>query len=214
MKVFFYKILPGFIAGLIKLLYKSSTWVFIGQENVDPLIEQKKPVIVAFWHSQLLMMPMAWRWKLPFYMLLSKHKDGQFIGDIVERFNISSIAGSTNMGGARAFIQLKNTLKEGKSIGITPDGPKGPRHQASLGIIQLAKLTSTPIAPMTYATKSYKLAPSWDKLMIPLPFTKGVYLYDEPFYINPDHDMEEARLELEKRLNLLQQKAHDFFKES
>ncbi|EHL96907.1 hypothetical protein HMPREF9946_04508 [Acetobacteraceae bacterium AT-5844] len=175
--------LAGLVGGYLAFCYRTTRWSLVGDANMRPHAGQGSPVIVAFWHERLPLMPMLWTithkhfpeagdWKP--HVLVSRHRDGRFIGDIVSRFDLVMVHGSTSRGGASALRSLTRVLRGGSPVAITPDGPRGPRRQAAEGVAQLAAFAKVPVLPTAAATRRHRLLPSWDKMMLPLPFTHGV----------------------------------------
>lgn len=186
--------LIAFVASLyMRFVYLTTRWEMWGYENVTPFWQTQRPFIAVFWHNRLLLMPHSWRHKNPCYMLISGHSDGQLISRTVEHFDIRTIAGSTTHGGMRALKSLLTLLKEKKQIGITPDGPRGPRFVVSLGTAQVARLSQCPVIPFCGGVRARKIIPSWDRFIVPLPFTKGILSIGAPIY--PPQEKDEAVLE-------------------
>ena len=162
-----------FGARLIKLLYKTTQWHLIHLENLNTAIASSRPVIICFWHQRLLMIPGFWHFLRRTSVLLSSHSDGILISKVLTHFNIHSIYGSSTRGGDQAALQIIRQLKKGHVIGITPDGPSGPKQIASIGIAHLAYLAKAIIIPVAYSVEKHKKLKSWDQFMIPMPFSKG-----------------------------------------
>jgi len=104
--------------------------------------------------------------------------------------------------------------KEGYDVIVVPDGPRGSRHQVQIGIIQFAKLTGSPIVPLSFSASKRKIFKTWDRFLLPYPFSKGVFIWGEPVYVDVDSDLvhlEEKRLLLEQRLNQLTEMADGYF---
>lgn len=198
------------IAAYIAFAHRMTRWTMEGEASRDRLIDAKLPFVVAFWHGRLAMMPFAWRPGLGFAMLVSAHRDGQLIADVVEHFGILRVSGSTTKGGARALRALVQTLKSGTCVGITPDAPRGPRLRANDGVIHVARLAGVPILPATYAINPRKVLGTWDGFNIPLPFGRGAILWGEavvvPRELGPG-ESEALRAELERRMNALVERA-------
>jgi len=136
-------------------------------------------------------------------MLISAHRDGRIIAGAMAYFGIETIAGSTSRGGSSALREMLKRLREGGSIGITPDGPRGPAMTVSIGIVNIARVAGVPIVPLTYATSRRRLLPTWDRFHLALPFGRGVYLFDEPVEIAAELDevgLENARRAIETRM--------------
>jgi len=119
-------------------------------ERVQAFLATDRPVILAFWHSRQIMLPLGYHGSRLF-ILISEHRDGELIARIVQRFGFDTVRGSTTRGGARALRQLVKLGRSGNSLAVTPDGPKGPRCVAQAGVVELAKLTGLPILPYTFS---------------------------------------------------------------
>ena len=180
------------------LVFKTTRWSYVGFDHIETLIKNNQPFIGGFWHGRLAMMPFLWRWKSPFYMLLSEHSDGLFISKIVSYQHISSIYGSRTRGGARAALACVKELRAGNCIGITPDGPKGPRHQVADGVIHIARLANAPVVPISYALTQSRFLKTWDRFLVPFPFGRGVYIISAPIRI--DAGKSEMQFDESKRI--------------
>jgi lysophospholipid acyltransferase (LPLAT)-like uncharacterized protein len=173
--------LAALLGGYLSFALRTTRWTLDGQENLRP-VAAGAPAILAFWHEFLPLMPglLLIARKLPFYRatpvhaLVSLHRDGRFIGDVVGRFGIMPVLGSSSRGGATGLRNLLAVLRKGDVIGITPDGPRGPRRQAALGVAQLAALSGAPVVPVAARTTRRIQLNSWDRMSIPLPFGRGV----------------------------------------
>ena len=142
------------------------------------------PVVAAFWHERLPLMPILWLMvrRLPeaagsragIHVLVSHHRDGQFIGTVLRRFAVTVVLGSSSRGGAAGIRALLNLLRAGDHIAITPDGPRGPRRVAAPGVAQLAALSGAPVLPCAAQTSRHWILRSWDCMVIPRPFGHGV----------------------------------------
>jgi lysophospholipid acyltransferase (LPLAT)-like uncharacterized protein len=155
----------------------TSKWEILGKEHPDLYWEQNKPLIACFWHGRLLMMFKSWFGQHKLHMLISSHPDGQIIAHTTQHFGYGWIAGSSNRGGRKAILNILKTLKSGESVGITPDGPRGPRYKASLGVVQMARLGNVALLPLSYSTTRGIFMKSWDRFFLPLPFSKGIFIY-------------------------------------
>jgi lysophospholipid acyltransferase (LPLAT)-like uncharacterized protein len=137
------------------------------------------PCIVVFWHETLPTMPILWLRKTaisarkPAVVLASRHRDGQLIGKAVKRFGIDQVAASSSRGGAAGLRALLAALAAGADVGLTPDGPRGPRRAAAPGVAQLAALSGALVLPCAAVTAWGAEFNSWDKMRFPLPFGRG-----------------------------------------
>jgi lysophospholipid acyltransferase (LPLAT)-like uncharacterized protein len=160
-------------------------------------------VIVAFWHSRLLMMPIAAR-DQPICIMNSEHRDGEVVSRAFARWGVRAVRGSATRGGAKAFLQLINAYRQGYNVAIVPDGPRGPSGVAKPGVIHLARLTGAVIVPVSNAASRARHLHSWDRLVIPLPFSRLALVAGEPLTVPPDaspEDVERYRQTLEQRLH-------------
>ncbi|HUB12431.1 MAG TPA: lysophospholipid acyltransferase family protein [Acetobacteraceae bacterium] len=142
------------------------------------------PVIAAFWHERLPLMPILWlrvrrmsetgNPPARMHVLVSRHRDGRFIGAVVRRFAVNVVLGSSSRGGAAGLRTLLGLLDAGAHVAITPDGPRGPRRIAAPGVAQLAALSGAPVLPCAAQTSRYWILRSWDRMVIPRPFGRGV----------------------------------------
>jgi lysophospholipid acyltransferase (LPLAT)-like uncharacterized protein len=198
------------VQAYIRLVYRTGRWSVEGADFPAAIRARGQAFILAFWHGRLLMMPMAWQGLAPMHMLISQHTDGRIIAGAVRHFDIDSINGSTTDGGSAAVRAMVRWLKSGDCVGITPDAPEGPAMRASRGLIAIARLAGTPVVPLVYATRRRRILRSWDQFHLPLPFSRGIFLWGEPVAVSADLDeagMEKCRLLIEQRLNALTSEA-------
>jgi len=192
------------IAAYIRFVYRTNRWSHEGAEHTRRLCAEGQPFVGAFWHGRMMMIPMAWRRMAPMHILISTHRDGRIIADIISRFGVQSVAGSTGRGAVGALRALVRLLAAGDCVAITPDGPRGPAMVASAGIVNVARLAKVPIVPIAFATSRRRIMRSWDSMHVALPFGRGVFIWGEPLEIDPDLDeagIEHVRLLLERRMN-------------
>jgi len=143
-------LLPPIGAGLIRVLGWTMRVRTEGADQVDALYREGHHLIIAFWHGRQLMMPLTYR-GTEAHILISQHRDGELIHRIVSWFGFRSVRGSTTRGGASALRDLIRLGRSGADLVVTPDGPKGPRHVAQLGVVQLAQATGLPVVPLTFS---------------------------------------------------------------
>ena len=188
----------------IRAVHATGRWRVVGAEAPEALWRDGTPFILAFWHGRILMMPFSWPRATPINMLISQHRDGQLIARTVRHFGIDSIAGSTSHGGSAALRAILRALKDGQCVGVTPDGPRGPRMRAAGGAIDIARLSGVPILPAAFATSRRRVLGSWDRFVLAWPFSRGVFVWGAPIALPKDADAaarESARRQLEDGLN-------------
>ncbi len=193
-------------AQYIRFVHATTRWQIIGSEIPHAFWEKGEPFILAFWHGRLLMMPYCWNLAKPIHMLISQHQDGLLIADTVAHFGIKTVSGSSSKGGANALRTIVKQLKAGECVGITPDGPRGPRMRSSKGIITVARLSGAPVIPTTYAISNGLNLRSWDRFLLAWPFSRGVIVWGNPIVVPTEADaeaMEQARQNVEESLNAI-----------
>ena len=169
-------------------------------------IENTPQYILAFWHAHLLLMLHS-RYRLPISVMISRSKDGEYIARVFDWYGVNSARGSSHRGGSAALRELIREARAGKNIVFTPDGPKGPARIAKDGVVYAAQATGLPIVPIAFAAKKKKLLRSWDRMVVPMPFSRALFLYGDPIVVPRDGDVEEWRVEIERRMNALADEA-------
>lgn len=186
-------VLPRLLGRYLHFALRTTRWTLDGQEHFAPF-GGGAPAIFAFWHECLPLMPAlcliardlpGYR-RLPIHTLVSQHRDGRFIGEVVRRFGIEPVLGSTSKGGAAGIRNLLSLLNKGDLIGITPDGPRGPRRQAAAGVAQLAALAGVPVLPCGARTTPRIVTGAWDRMSVPLPFGRGFMVCGPPIVVPRD----------------------------
>lgn len=198
---------------LIDILFYTTKIELRGFEKVKHIFNSRK-FIYAVWHSRLLLLNYLSH-GIEGTAMASASEDGEFVARILKRQGHEAIRGSTSRGGIKALSALIKNMTEKERPGtIIPDGPQGPRFKVKLGIIILARETGYPILLFSYSAKKMKVFSSWDRFILPYPFTKCLGIYGKPFYIPKDADKDDLmRYQnlLEKELNCLTIEADSYF---
>lgn len=207
------ELVPRIGAVLIRCL--GQTWRFskVGDDWEALAREHSPNVIYAFWHGRLLPLSFAYRNRL-IHVLASEHSDGEMLGRAIQRLGFGHVRGSSTRGGTRAIFDLVKKLEEGYDLGITVDGPVGPRHRVKAGSIQIAKMSGAAIVPITTSSKRHKTFSSWDRFEMPYPFTEVRVCCGEPVVVEADADadrVEAKRQELETKLKEITKASDDEF---
>jgi lysophospholipid acyltransferase (LPLAT)-like uncharacterized protein len=184
--------------------------VHVLRGDIEQSVSTQRPnVIYAFWHGHLLYLMYRYRGS-GVYILVSQSQDGEVLSRVLQRFGLPTIRGSSSRGGRRSLLELVRQARAGASAGIAPDGPRGPRHRAQVGIIILARLTAIPIIPVAVGARWKIEFQSWDRFLLPLPGSRLVVAYGEPVVVPSDADsalVEQKRQELEGKLLKLTEEA-------
>jgi len=145
----------------------------------------RAPLVLALWHGDLL--PAVWAHRgQGVVMLVSEHADGEIIARIGAHLGQRTVRGSTSRGAARALLGLVRALRDGDTVAITPDGPRGPRHHVQAGAAAAANRASAPVVAIGVACSRAWTLRSWDGFRIPKPFSTIVLAYTAPAEVPAD----------------------------
>jgi lysophospholipid acyltransferase (LPLAT)-like uncharacterized protein len=161
--------LPPLIYIFLLFLKATSRIQYVYSESFRAIWDRGENGIVCFWTGRLLMMPFANK-RGKGKVLISRHRDGEFIARVMGYFNLGAIRGSHRKGTVSSLREIIHDLRAGFDVAITPDGPKGPRFKVKTGIVELAKLTGKPIVPLTYGASKKKLSIPGTGSLSPAPF--------------------------------------------
>ncbi len=193
-----------------ELLYTlSSLWVKTLRVEVEFLAPPQFPSIVAFWHGRMFLLPFALRsYAEKVAILISRHRDGELIAQIVEKMGFKTVRGSAGKGkgGDRAFKEMVKLIEKGYTVAITPDGPKGPREVVKPGVAKLSMKTGAPVYPLTFSANWKFNLNSWDRFLVPYPFSKCRVVLGNPIDPARFQNEEELRKEIELNMKKLTEK--------
>lgn len=210
--------ITGMLVGILGKLFIDGLFLtaridVAGWDDVKPIFESRR-LLIVFWHSRLLLP--SYRHKgIGAVVLVSQSKDGEIISRILHRQGQSTIRGSSTRGGLRALAGMIKRLKETGAPGaVTPDGPQGPRFSVKPGVVTLAKKTGYPMVPVSYSANRIKVFASWDRFILPFPFSRCRIVYGRPISVSKDADQaaeEAGRVELEHELCRITREADQYF---
>lgn len=192
-------------AGLVRLL--GATWRFriSGEEHVAAARSHGRTVVWAFWHGRML--PLSYEYRdRSIHVLASRHRDGELMGRIVRRLGFGHVRGSSTRGGAQAILELVDKLKKGYDLGLTVDGPLGPRHVFKPGPLEISKLSGCAVVPVAVSSQRHWVFTSWDAFELPWPFTRVSVCFGRPAMVPANaglDEIEQKRREIETVLREL-----------
>lgn len=162
----------------------ASTWRVrvIGDEGLRTEREEGRPVIITLWHGQMLPFLYQHRGE-QVAVVISEHRDGEIIARIAMALGHRTVRGSTTRGAGRALLSMVRQVESGRDIAVTPDGPRGPAKSFAPGALIVAQRTGAAIIPATVVAKSAWRLKSWDRFMIPRPFTRLVISYGDAAHV-------------------------------
>jgi lysophospholipid acyltransferase (LPLAT)-like uncharacterized protein len=176
---------------LIRLISLTMGWQVEGAEHLDSIYQSGHRAIFTFWHSCIFSATYVWR-KRGIVVMSSQRKDGEFTSRFIKRFGYGTSRGSSTRGAGRALAEMTECLSNDMDTAFTIDGPKGPAYIAKPGAVTLARHSGQAILPFHVAVRRYIELPSWDRLQIPLPFTRARTFIGEPIYVSRQASSEEV----------------------
>ncbi|MBI1799411.1 MAG: lysophospholipid acyltransferase family protein [Candidatus Eisenbacteria bacterium] len=195
---------PTATLGAIAIRALGATWR-IERRGHDPSASRSQDArrcIFTFWHSGLLPLAYTHR-KRGVAVLISRHLDGEIVARALERLGFATARGSSTRGGGTGTLELLRLAAHGAYLGITPDGPRGPSEVVKGGAAYLASRSGLPIVPTAIgASRAVRLG-SWDRMIVPLPFSKLLVDLGPPILVPPglgEADLERWRLKIERAL--------------
>ncbi len=196
------------VRGLIKTLRVK----IINAGEFNKYAAENRNFVYAFWHGSMLL---GWylNRKNNASALVSQSKDGDVLAAILEKWNYNVVRGSSSTGGSDALTGMIFLLREGFTLSITPDGPRGPIYKMKAGAVIAAKKSGAPLFLAGIGMKNKVVLKSWDQFEIPVPFSKAVVVFSDPVFIDDNLSYEETDkiiIECEEKLNMLQKEALKF----
>jgi len=189
----------SFVASLlIRILGYTWRIEWRGEDKLRKAREISGQIVFSFWHGRLLVLSFTHRHK-NIHVLASEHPDGDLMGQTIEWLGFGHLKGSTSKGGARALRQLTSVLRNGFDVGLTVDGPRGPRGIVQQGAVEVARMSGSVVVPVSNSARPRRLFSSWDRFQFPYPFARVIVEYGEPIVI-PSRATEKERAELKNKL--------------
>lgn len=192
-------LVPFLASWIIRVLRLTIRAEFVDEAIPASYWKREEPVILSFWHDQLLLMVKGYRGPGA-RILISASKDGEIIARTMEQFGQGAVRGSSSRGGKAAFREMMELARQPYDLVFTPDGPKGPRHEVKMGVVQLARLSGRPVIPMAFASSRGHRFSSWDRFLLPFPFSRGVYSFGEPLTYEKGESGEQFRDRLQSAM--------------
>lgn len=190
---------------LMYLISKTLRYELKHDQTLDEIIAGLDSPVLCSYHDRLLAGAPYLRDRR-FVALVSSSKDGEFAARTGQRFGFGMVRGSSSRGGQEALLELAALMKTGSIVFLTVDGPRGPRHKAKPGAVMLARMTGKAMLPIMLQPASYWALRSWDRMIIPKPFSRVIAMKGEPIFVPADADaevLESKRMELQNAIDSL-----------
>ena len=169
---------------LVRLL--GWTWrirVVNGGGGLDRLRRERRPVVFSLWHGDML--PLLYQHRGEgVSVLISEHRDGELIARVAQALGFRTVRGSTTRGASRALVGLAHELMDGHDVAVTPDGPRGPARSFAPGALIAAQRARAPVVAVGLAAKHAWRLESWDRFVIPKPFSGVRIAYSDPVLLD------------------------------
>ncbi len=190
--------MPTWLAGILAFFIKLISFTYrVKVVDKEGWFEQQDawPVVVSLWHNRILFIACLVRRSLLERMsvLISASRDGEYVSAFIRFFGLGVVRGSSSRGGVHALLELNHELKDGHSVILTVDGPRGPKYSVHPGAVILAQKNSLAIIPVSVNAKHYWQAKSWDNTQIPVPFSTVSLVFGSPFSIPKEMSLEDAQ---------------------
>lgn len=206
-----YSLLTLLLRGVMRLFWWSCpVRRVIGSEHLNELRSSDSPAIIAYWHQMhlfcgnYLLRRSKARDRLAF--LISPSLTGEVPAAVVRHWNVRVLRGSSTRSGGQSMREMHQLLvRDQYSIVITADGPKGPLHEFKPGALLISRMTGAPIVPIAYGAKRFINWHTWDRFIVPMPFTRIVIAIGEPYEIPGDTRIEDFPA-VQRQLEALVQK--------
>jgi lysophospholipid acyltransferase (LPLAT)-like uncharacterized protein len=173
-----------------------------GREHWEEAARGGALPIYTFWHDRIFAGTYFFRGRR-IVIMTSQSFDGEYIARFIQRLGYGAVRGSSTRGGVGALVELTRLVRQGCPAGFSIDGPRGPRHVAKMGALLLAKKTGQPVLPFGVNAERFWSLGSWDRMQIPVPFSRVRVRFAPPIFVPPDADeaaLESARQELQRAL--------------
>ena len=196
--------------GAALFLHRSTLRVrLLHGERFRDLSARGVPILFALWHGRMFLSIQVHR-KQGIVTMASRSKDGEIIARWLERNGYVVARGSTSRGGGTAFKEMVRAVRAGRAAALTVDGPRGPARVVQPGLAELARMTGAWILPISFSSARPRFLRSWDRYLVPLPFSRNVVAYGEPFRVPDDMPSEQASARIAAAIDAATREADDF----
>lgn len=197
-----------------KLVGKTCSFKEVGRENFQKLADAKLSYLFVLWHGRIFS-PIYLHCGEGITAMVSQHTDGEMIAQTLHKLGYHTVRGSSTRGGNQAFHEMVNVLKQRRIGAIIPDGPRGPRHHLKPGTIYIAQQAGVHLIPVAFSANRKIVFNSWDRFLLPLPFSKNIVYYGTPAKVMrelSEEQLEQTRQDFEAEMIRLEKQADEYFR--
>ncbi len=208
---FFLNIFGNLVFLSLWIIKSTSKWDGINEEIIKKELNKKKSLIVLIWHHQLMGSTFSWKFNPKLRPIATSHRDGKLSTLVQKKFGLDPLLRKKN-NPTFLIKNISKAVQNGDCIYITPDAPHGPPKKINTNIFKLCKKFNLNVAILAFHTNNYFQINSWDKLKIPLPFSKGIYLWGNEIIQSTDFKNEtDFNKKISYELNKNSENIYDYF---
>ena len=208
---FFLQIFASLVFLSLWIIKTTSNWNGVNEEIIEKELTKKKTLIVLIWHHQLMGSTFSWKFKPKLRPIATSHRDGQLSTLVQKKFGLDPLLRKKD-NPTFLIKNISKAVQNGDCIYITPDAPHGPPKKINTNIFKLCQKFDLNIAILSFHTNKYFQINSWDKLKIPLPFSKGIYLWGNNIIQSKEFKNEiEFNKKISDELNKNSERIYDYF---
>ena len=208
---FFLQIFASLVFLSLWIIKTTSNWNGVNEEIIEKELTKKKTFIVLIWHHQLMGSTFSWKFKPKLRPIATSHRDGQLSTLVQKKFGLDPLLRKKD-NPTFLIKNISKAVQNGDCIYITPDAPHGPPKKINTNIFKLCQKFDLNIAILSFHTNKYFRINSWDKLKIPLPFSKGIYLWGNNIIQSKEFKNEiDFNKKISDELNKNSERIYDYF---
>jgi lysophospholipid acyltransferase (LPLAT)-like uncharacterized protein len=188
---------------LVRLLSRTYRYQLVDEQNEQRTLDAYGSVVYASWHQRFFPGITLFATRKPIAIMISQSRDGEMIARVVDMLGWQPVRGSSSRGGSRALKEIRTLTRQGFRIGHIVDGPQGPFGVVKPGLLIIAQFAGTPIVPTIVSAQRYWAFNSWDRFMVPKPFSRIAVRFAPPILVPRRLDaeaFETLRQDIEKRI--------------
>ena len=196
--------------GFIRLIGPTLRVCVSREEGAQETVSQR-PLIISFWHACII--PATYLFRYAGIRVMSSNSyDGEYMGRIIRKFGFVAVKGSSSRNAVRALLGLRRALQQGWAVAFSIDGPRGPRYEVKPGPVALARSSGVPLTMFHIAVEKAWVLNTWDRLIIPKPFSRVLMRFGKLVPVSPEaseEDLERYQQELQDSLDRVREFAED-----